>query len=155
MYILFKMSTMSKMFPVLPMISSTFVMNQDIVDRIRASFTSHPVAPPIPAGGCVVMDDEQWAVYKKNLAREAKERKAAKKPVAQPAKRMVRNQRDTSFEPIEYSGKGFVKICTTRFSIQKFVCIDDVPGDRVYRDKIVACLRGETPFFDGYFWIPV
>lgn len=143
------------MFPVPPMIGSAFVMNQDIVNRIRASFTSHPVAPHIPTGGCVVMDDEQWAVYKKNLAREAKERKAAKKSVAQPTKRMVRNQRDTTIEPIEYSGRGFVSICTTRFSIRKFVCVDDVPGDRVYRNAVIACLRGETPFFDDYFWIPI
>ena len=142
------MSTMFRM------LGCSALMNQDIVNRIKASFMSHPVSAPVPTGGCVVMDDEQWAVYKKKLAREAKERKAAKNQVAQPAKRTVRNQRDTSFDPIEYSGKGLVSICTSRFSIRKFVCVDDVPGDRVYRDKVVACLRGETPFFDDYFWVP-
>jgi len=141
------MSTMFRM------LGCSALMNQDIVSSILDSFTSHPNAPPAPADGCMIMNDDQWAVYKKQLAREAKERKN-KKPAAQPAKRQVRNQRDSTFEPIEYSGKGFVSICTSRFSIRKFVCVDNVPGDRVYHNAVIACLRGETPFFDDYFWIP-
>jgi hypothetical protein len=146
---------MFPMFPVLPMMGtmSPIIMNHDIVNRIKSCFTSHPVATHVPKGGCMVLDDEQWTVYKKNLAQKAKERKN-KKIVEKSVKRLVRNQRDTTFEPIDYSGKGIARICADRFSIVTFSCIDDVPGDNVYQNAVVACLRGETSTFDGYFWIP-
>lgn len=124
-------------------------MNHDLVRSINASFTDHPKYQQIHESGCRVMDDDQWTVYKKMLARIAKERKTTK-TVTQTRK--VRDRRDVDYEPIDWNGKKIMKICDSSYFMEIF---KNVPGDSVYSNHVIKCLRGEIDRFDGFFWIPI
>jgi hypothetical protein len=120
----------------------------NIIAEIRASFTSHPVAEHIQTG-CIVLDDFQWGIYKKSIAKLAKERKP-KAPVV--SKKKVRDRRDMDIEAIEITSGLIYRICERRFSITKFENIEEIASDPVYRSHVYQALRGDSDRFDGYFW---
>lgn len=135
------------------------VYNQHIVNEVRKCMTEYPryVGPDIT--GPIVLDDEGWKTYKNMLARIAKERKISKKkPSTIVSKKCIRDHRDETFEPIEYSvNNQIVRICTTTFSITKFKNFDEaVAGyQNVAKNEVLKTLRGDLSSFDGYYYIPV
>jgi hypothetical protein len=120
----------------------------NIIAEIRASFTSHPVAEHIQTG-CIVLDEFQWGVYKKSLAKLAKERKTPKKIVS---KTKVRDRRDMETPSIEITSGHIIRICVRSFSITKFENIEDITSDPVYKSHVYQALRGDSDRFDGFFW---
>ena len=136
----------SMMISYMPVVSAE---TQKIIDGIKYIMTSHPSTIHEPVTGCVVMNDDQWHTYKKYIARLAKERKTSKKMSV--SSRKVRNMRDASFVPIDGSGR-IIRICDSTFDISKFVTMEEISTDPVYKSNVDKCLRGETSKFDGYFW---
>jgi hypothetical protein len=118
-----------------------------------------PVAEPLKNPKVFVLDDEGWKTYKNMMARIAKERKISKtKPSTNVSKKCIRDHRDETFEPIEFSvSDHIVRICTTTFSIVKFKNFDEaVAGyQNVVVNEISKTLRGDLPSYGGYYYIPV
>ncbi|APC25631.1 hypothetical protein BST79_gp118 [Only Syngen Nebraska virus 5] len=135
------------------------VYNQNKVNEIRNCMFHHPVSEPVETPKVFVLDDEGWKTYKKMMARIAKERKISKtKTVTNVSKKCIRDHRDETFEPIEYSvNNQIVRICTTTFSITKFKNFDEavVGYQNVAKNEVLKTLRGDLSSFDNYFWIPV
>lgn len=103
---------MSSMFHMLGIANNT---DNEIVTKVKKSFVSHPkiegeyVTP-------VCFNDEQWGVFKKMLARIAKERKMEKKKP--PVKRFVTRNHFCEDEMLQYDeNKSIVRICTDSFVI--------------------------------------
>ena len=136
----------SMMISYMPIVSAE---TQKIIDEIKSTTTSHPSPTHEPVTGCVVMNDDQWHTYKKYIARLAKERKTSKKTSVSSKK--VRNMRDASFVPIDGSGR-IIRICDSTFHISKFVTIEEISTDPVYKSNVEKCLRNGLSSFDGYFW---
>jgi len=138
--------------------SSLPVYNQNKVDEIRKCMTQYPVAEPWDSPKVFVLDDEGWKTYKNMMARIAKGRTIAKKPSTNVSKKCIRDHRDETFDPIEFSvNNQIVRICTTTFSIMKFENFDEaVTGYRnVEKNEVLKTLRGDLSSFGGYYWIPV
>ncbi|AGE53047.1 hypothetical protein PBCVFr5L_030R [Paramecium bursaria Chlorella virus Fr5L] len=128
-------------------------LTDERVREILSTMTSHPAPEMLPAHEtkCLVLDDYQWIVYKKHLARVAKERKQTKPTVEK--KKKVRDRRDTNFEAIELTSDPVVRICDVTFYMKTFESVDDVTDDKTYKSHVTKALRGEIDRFDGYFWI--
>ena len=127
-----------------------------LVHHIKSLLTSHPVVAMMDddTEKCIVMDDDQWFLYKKHMARIAKERsKAKKKPATVVAREKVRNQRDTTMEAIEVAGT-IVRFCETKFCFTKFSSVKSITTDPVERSNIYAALRDGVSY-DGYFWVVI
>lgn len=137
----------------------TLVYNQNKVNEIRNCVFHHPVTEPVETPKVFVLDDEGWKVYKNMLARIAKERKTSKeKKIKTEIKKCIRDHRDESFIPIEFSvNDPIVRICTNTFSITRFVNFEDaVDGyHNVAKNDVVKAIKGEISNYDGYYWIPV
>lgn len=133
--------------------------NQNKVNEIRKCVFHHPVTEPVETPKVFVLDDEGWKVYKNMLARIAKERKTSKeKKIKTEIKKCIRDHRDESFIPIEFSmNDPIVRICTNTFSITRFVNFEDaVDGyHNVAKNDVVKAIKGEISNYDGYYWIPV
>ena len=125
-----------------------------IIAEIKSTMTHHPpVYEPLPQEtSCIVLDDDQWYVYKKHIARVAKERVAKKTPVKNAKKRKVRDCRDMDISAIEIVQGKIFRICDATFCITNFDNIDEATTDKVYRSHICQALRGDIDRFDGYFW---
>jgi hypothetical protein len=125
-----------------------------IIAEIKSTMTHHPVYEPLAhETQCLVLDDDQWNIYKKHLARIAKERSAKKKPINNAKKRKVRDRRDMEIEAIEIVQGKIIRICDTTFCVTKFNTIDEVTTDKTYRSHVCQALRGDIGSFGGYFWI--
>jgi hypothetical protein len=123
-----------------------------IIQEIKASMTHHPVYEPLThETTCMVLDDEQWHVYKKHLAKVAKDRKT-KTSTTSEKKKKVRDRRDMEIEAIEISSDPIVRICDATFCITKFKNIEEVSTDKVYCSHVLQALRGDATGFGGYFW---
>lgn len=135
-----------------------FAYNQNKVNEIRNCVFHHPVTEPVETPKVFVLDDEGWKVYKNMLARIAKERKTSKeKKTKHENKKCIRDHRDESFVPIEFSvNDPVVRICTNTFSITKFRNFEDaVDGyHNVAKNDVVKAIKGEISDYDGYYWIP-
>ncbi|AAC96621.1 hypothetical protein PBCV1_A253R [Paramecium bursaria Chlorella virus 1] len=147
------MSTMAQI-----MSQPIFAYNQNKVNEIRNCVFHHPVTEPVETPKVFVLDDEGWKVYKNMLARIAKERKTSKeKKTKHENKKCIRDHRDESFVPIEFSvNDPVVRICTNTFSITKFRNFEDaVDGyHNVAKNDVVKAIKGEISDYDGYYWIP-
>jgi len=136
----------------------TQVYNQYIINEIRKTMTDHPVSvTKMNTTGPVVLDDESWKIYKNMLARVAKER-ANKKPAAIISKKNIRDHRDETFDPIDFSvSQPIVRICMDTFSIVKFKNFDNAVANyqTVAKNDVLKTLKGDLSSFDGYYWIPV
>jgi hypothetical protein len=124
-----------------------------IVEEIRSSMTHPPMYEPLAhETRCFVLDDDQWHIYKKSLAKIAKERKT-KTPINTAKRRKVREFRDMDIPAIEISNGSIVCICDTTFGITKFKNMDEVSADKVYCSHVRQALRGDIDRFDHYFWV--
>ena len=125
--------------------------NRDIVRRIHESCTVHPTYSPPKETGCMVMDDDQWKVYKKTIASIAKERRQPKVDKTAVFKKKIRNQRDENFETIPYDANRILRICTDTFAICR-TKVEDIHEPTTYVNDVIKCLRGDIDTFDCYFW---
>jgi hypothetical protein len=124
-----------------------------IIAEIKSTMTHHPVYEPLAhETQCMVLDDDQWCIYKKHIARVAKERSVKKTPTNNAKKRKVRDRRDMEIEAIEIVQGKIIRICDTTFCVTKFDNIDEVTTDKVYRSHVCQALRGDICSFDGYLW---
>lgn len=92
-----------------------------------------------------------WRELQRN-AKTSKEKKTKHEN-----KKCIRDHRDESFVPIEFSvNDPVVRICTNTFSITKFRNFEDaVDGyHNVAKNDVVKAIKGEISDYDGYYWIP-
>jgi hypothetical protein len=123
--------------------------NQDIIANVKQSFCEHPVVEG-PFRTPVCFDDEQWHVYKRMIARIAKERS---KPKEKKTLR-VRNHRDEK-EPMTNFDGPIASICDKTFVVRKFKNFDHAMDgrSRFERMEITKCLKGFVDKIEGYYWI--
>lgn len=131
--------------------------NADVVQQIQSTFNSHPCEYFMDATPQVVFDDESWAIFKNNMAKQAKQRKKENAHMASKinTKLLVRsNNRDVSFERIALdSAKKIVRICKTSYEIVKYENFNEIKKayTKIEADRIYSMLTGECDS-SCYFW---
>ena len=140
---------MSAMYDML--FSGRFVHDEQIVRRIRSEIATHPFEYVVDATPQVVFDDESWAIFKSNLAKQAKQRKKEKIPIK---KTPVRTNRDVTFDRIPFDGsKKIIRICKSSFEITKYANFEEIKKiyNKTDADNIYNILTGECDS-SSYFW---
>ena len=145
---------MSLMFDMLS--SGRFFHNENIVRQIQSTINAHPFEHFMDATPQIVFDDESWALFKKNMATQAKKRKKNNEPSSSAKKLLVRsNNRDTTFSRIEFDPKNtIVRIDKISFEIIKFKNFEEIK--KIYTkketDDIYKAITDGYEYAD-YFWI--
>jgi len=147
---------MSTMFNML--CSGKFYHDENVARQIQSTLNSHPIGQLMDATPCIVFDDEGWDIYKRNMAKRAKERKKEKSTAAPKSNTkplLVRsNNRDNTFERIQLdSTKKVVRICKSSYEIIKYGNFDEIKKTyiKIEADRIYSILTGECDSND-YFW---
>ena len=148
---------MSVMFEMLS--SGRSVHDENVVRQIRTTFQTPTPEYFMDATPQVVFDDESWAIFKSNMAKQAKQRKHRKKENAtatpQNNKKIpVRSNRDVSFDRIQLDNtRKVVRICKSSFEITKYANFDEIKKtcNKIESDEIYSVLTGECDS-TGYFW---
>jgi hypothetical protein len=103
----------------------------------------------------IVFDDEAWAIFKSNIAKQAKQRKKENATAKTPINKIpVRTNRDVSFERIPFdSAKKIVRICKSTFEITKYANFHEIKKtySKIDADEIFGVLTGENDSTD-HFW---
>ena len=146
---------MSTMFHMLGVSTCT---NTEKLLSVKKEFVSHPnkfheLKTP------VCFDDEQWFVFKRMLARIAKERKlSSKKSDEKPMvtrNKVIRNHvcEEDLIEIDEWSR--IVKICIDSFKVETYKNFTEAVRGLKYHEKenIIKCLRGQVNNACGYYWV--
>jgi len=131
--------------------SGRFYHDEHIVRRIRSEIATHPFEYFMDATPQVVFDDESWAIFKSNLAKQAKQRKKEKIPIK---KTPVRTNRDVTFDRIPFDGsKKILRICKSSFEITKYANFEEIKKiyNKTDADNIYSILTGECDS-SSYFW---
>jgi len=146
-------ANMSVMFEMLS--SGRSFHDENVVRQIQSTFQASTAEYFMDATPQIVFDDESWAIFKINLAKQAKQRKkenaAAKTPIT---KVPVRTNRDVSFDRIQLDNtKKIVRICKSSFEITKYANFDEIKKtyNKIESDEIYNILTGECDS-TGYFW---
>lgn len=141
---------MSVMFEMLS--SGRSVHDENVVRQIQYTIKAHPIEYFMDATPPVVFDDESWAIFKSNLAKQAKQRKKEKIPIK---KTPVRTNRDVTFDRIPFDGsKKIIRICKSSFEITKYANFEEIKKiyNKTDADNIYNILTGECNS-SSYFWI--
>lgn len=137
--------------------SGRFYHDENVMWQIQATLNTHPIGQTMDATPCVVFDDEGWDIYKRNLAKQAKERKKEKSTAGTKSntKLLVRsNNRDSTFERIALDDtKKIVRICRSTYVITKYKNFDEIKKlyTKIEADGIYSILTGECDSND-FFW---
>jgi hypothetical protein len=144
---------MSAMFEMIS--SGRFFHDENVVREIQSTFKAHPCEYFMDATPQIVFDDESWAIFKNNLAKQAKQRKKENATAKTPINKVpVRSNRDVSFDRIQFDNtKRIVRICKSSFEITKYVNFDEIKKTytKIESDEIYNILTGECDS-TGYFW---
>ena len=145
---------MSKMFDML--CSGRFFHDENVVRQIQSAINSHPFEHFMEATPQVVFDDESWALFKNNLAKQAKQRKKENAIAKTPVNKLpVRTNRDVSFDRIPLDNtKKIARICKVSYEIVKYINFNEIKKTytKIEADEIYNVLTGECDS-SGYFWI--
>jgi hypothetical protein len=137
--------------------SGRFFHDENIVREIQSTIKAHPCEYFMDATPQVIFDDESWAIFKSNLAKQAKQRKKESAPTASKSntKLLVRsNNRDMSFERIIFdTTKKIVRICKSSYEITKYENFNEIKKTytKIEADEIYNVLTGECDS-SCYFW---
>jgi hypothetical protein len=132
--------------------------NNTTIEKVKESFVSHPMSYGELVNP-VCFTDEQWGVFKRLLARLAKERKAEnKKPLKknQPIHRTIIRNHFCEDDIIQFDEtKPIVRICTDTFDIVIYKNLQNSLKNfhNVEKENVIKCLRGQVHSACGYFWI--
>lgn len=145
---------MSVMFEMLS--SGRSIHDENIVMQIQSTIQAHPFEYFMDATPQVVFDDESWAIFKSNMAKQAKQRKKENATTTpQNNKKIpVRANRDVTFERISFdSSKKIVRICKSSFEITKYANFDEIKKtyNKIESDEIYNVLTGECDSGE-YYW---
>jgi len=144
---------MSSMFEML--YSGRFFHDENVVRQIQSTFEAHPCEYFVNATPQVVFDDESWALFKNNLAKQAKQRKKEKTTMLPQSKKiLVRSNRDVSFDRIAFdSTKKIVRICKVSYEIIKYNNFNEIKKtyNKIEADEIYNVLTGECDSGE-YYW---
>jgi len=137
--------------------SGRFFHDENVVRQIQSMIKSHPCEYFMEATPQIVFDDESWALFKKNMATQAKQRKKNNEPSSSAKKLLVRsNNRDTTFSRIEFDPKNtIVRIDKISFEIFKFKNFEEVKKIYIQKketDTIYNIITGDCDAGE-YFWI--
>ena len=145
---------MSMMFDML--CSGRFFHDENVVRQMQSAMNSHPFEHFMEATPQVVFDDESWALFKNNLAKQAKQRKKENAIAKTPVNKLpVRTNRDVSFDRIPLDNtKKIVRICKVSYEIVKYINFNEIKKTytKIEADEIYNVLTGECDS-SGYFWI--
>lgn len=135
--------------------SGRFFHDENVVRQIQSTIKAHPCEYFTDATPQVVFDDESWAIFKSNLAKQAKQRKKENATAKTPINKVpVRTNRDVSFDRIPFdSTKKIVRICKSSFEITKYANFDEIKKTytKIEADGIYNVLTGECES-SCYYW---
>lgn len=136
--------------------SGRFFHDENIVRQIQSTIKAHPCEYFMDATPQVVFDDESWALFKSNMAKQAKQRKKENATAAPKnnKKILVRSNRDVSFDRIALdSTKKIVRICKSSYEIVKYENFNEIKKSytKIEVDEIYNVLTGETDSSE-YYW---
>ena len=144
---------MSMMFDML--YSGRFFHDENVVRQIQSAMNSHPFEHFMEATPQVVFDDESWALFKNNLAKQAKQRKKENAIAKTPVNKLpVRTNRDVSFDRIPLDNtKKIVRICKVSYEIVKYINFNEIKKTytKIEADEIYNVLTGEHDSSE-YYW---
>lgn len=144
---------MSVMFEMLS--SERSIHDENIVMQIQSTIQAHPFEYFMDATPQVVFDDESWAIFKSNMARQAKQRKKENATTAPQNKKIpVRSNRDVSFDRIQLDNtKKIVRICKFSYEIVKYENFNEIKKtyNKIEVDEIYNVLTGECDSGE-YYW---
>lgn len=144
------MSTMCQM-----LCSGRFVHDENVVRQIQSTIKAHPCEYFMDATPQVVFDDESWAIFKSNLAKQAKQRKKENATAKTPINKVsVRSNRDVSFDRIQLDNtKKIVRICKFSYEIIKYENFNEIKKayNKIEADEIYNVLTGECDSGE-YYW---
>ena len=135
--------------------SGRFFHDENVVRQIQSTINSHPFGQFMDATPQIVFDDESWAIFKSNLAKQAKQRKKENATAKTPINKVsVRSNRDVSFDRIQLDNtKKIVRICKSSFEIVKYANFDEIKKsyNKIEADGIYNILTGDCDS-SGYYW---